>query len=303
MKDYQITIILNSSAGTQWQSDTIFGHLCWQVAYGALGISIDDFLLPFRQGKPPFILSDGFPDNKMPRPLLDLGFKQSESLDDYTAGKKQKKAPYYSLDDFISVCHGEKAVDKPCDDPWEPVLTEHASLNRITNTTGGKDDSRGLYETEAYCLTGNSKLNIYLRCEPDWHDKVVSLLKNVSEIGFGKDKSVGLGAFEVESIEEFERFGRFNNANGFVSLSSMTPAADDPTDARFRLRTKYGKLGEGVFSNPFKKPLLQMEAGAAFKTNNSIKDYYGRIVEGIAPGDDRVVQNCYAYVVPCMIKW
>jgi len=302
MEDYRIKIKLKSLTGTYWQSDTIFGHLCWQVAYGVLDVNIEDFLKPFRERKPPFVLSDGFPEGLLPRPMLALKLKKAKTPEEYNEVKRKKKAPYYKFDDFLTVCRGGEMKNIPPDNPWRPIITLHASIDRITNTTGEKGESSGLYETRAYSLDGSGILEIYLRCEEGWEEKVMKLLSAVSKTGFGKDKSVGLGAFEIVDIKKFDRFGSFDDANGFVSLSSMVPAADDPTDARYRLRTKYGKLGEGIFGNPFKKPLLQMEPGAVFKTDDPVKDYYGRMIEGIAPGDERVVQNCYAFSVPCMVK-
>ncbi|NLI15122.1 MAG: hypothetical protein GX409_02425 [candidate division Zixibacteria bacterium] len=103
------------------------------------------------------------------------------------------------------------------------------------------------------------------------------------------------------SVEPFAKFGEINNPNGFVSLSSMTPAADDPIDARIKIRTKYGKLGEGIQTNPFKRPLIQIEPGAVFNTGSKPKEFYGRIVENIAPGNPEAVQNCYTLAVPCVI--
>ncbi len=70
MLDFLIRICLLSPTGTPWQSDTLFGHLCWQVALGRADLPIEAFLAPFLGGEPPFVFSDGFPSGLMPKPML-----------------------------------------------------------------------------------------------------------------------------------------------------------------------------------------------------------------------------------------
>lgn len=311
MRDYKIRIQLKSATGTRWQSDTIFGHLCWQVAYGALDISMEDFLKPFLDGDPPFVLSDGFPvitrneqlTSAMPRPLVKMELDEAESATEYQETKKRTKAPYFTLGDFVRVCRGEKPEDDPVEDPYRIMVVPHASLDRNTSTTKAEGEG-GFYETISEYLPPPSMLDIYLRCAEGWIEKVEILFKGIAASGFGRDKSVGLGAFEIAGIEEFDKFHSFEGANGFVSISSMVPARDDPADAHYRTRVKYGKLGDILHANPFKRPLLQMLPGAVFKTGEKPREYYGRMVESVAPGKPEAVQNCYGFPVPCrIIHW
>jgi len=261
MQDYRIKLELLSPVGTPWHSDTVFGHLCWQVAFGALDIGVDEFLAPFRNGQPPFVLSDGFPAGYLPRPLLPYTPLDVDEVDQYEAVKKGIKAPYVTVEDFRAACQGKKIVGKPLESPWNPILTPHASPDRISFSTG---EEGGYFETEADILTHKEGLDIYIRSRPEWVEKVGHLLEQLSRFGYGRDKSIGLGAFRVKDITREDIFPLFPEANGFINLSSMAPAKDDPTDARYRWRTKFGKLGEGVNPNPFKRPLLQMEPGAVF---------------------------------------
>lgn len=300
MRDYRIRLKLKSHSGTPWQSDTIFGHLCWQVVYGAIDADIQSFLKPFLNGKPPFVLSDGFPAGMMPRPLLMSAPDPVSTVEEYAANKRWRKAVYYTLDDFLRVCRGGKPEGEPLDDPWLHMITPHASLDRITNTTSS--EGGGFYETESESLKAPSEIDIYARCENGWDEKLRVLFKAMSKTGFGRDKSVGLGAFEVVSLMEFDRFSGIDRANGFISLSTMVPAEGDPTDAYYRLRLKVGKLGESASGNPFKKPLLQMEPGAVFRTDRALEDYYGTVITGLAPGKPEAVQNCYCLAVPYILN-
>jgi CRISPR-associated protein Csm4 len=300
MEDFRLRLKLRSPTGTAWHSDTMFGHLCWQVAYGALDISIKEFLKPFLEGNPPFVLSDGFPADLLPRPLLPFIPAVANTPEEYGKLKRWKKARYFSIDDFLLIREGKQPKGEPHHDPWIPILTPHASLDRNTLSTGEKGEG-GFYETESMALDHQPpEIDFYVRCQPGWDNKVKELFAATAKSGFGKDKSIGSGAFEIEGIEPFGRFAKLPQANGFISLSSMVPAENDPIDARYRLRTKYGKLGEGSQENPFKRPLLQMEPGAAFKVAGQLKEFYGRVVTDIAPGKAEAIQNCYSLVVPCV---
>jgi len=299
MQDYCLHIRLLSPVGTPWHSDTIFGHLCWQVVFGAIDIDIDTFLAPFRNGEPPFILSDGFPTGLLPRPLIFKAAEKAHTMEEYARLKKLKKARYVTCKDFTRLRLGEESHDRFVDDPWRPVMLPHASPDRNTFST---DREGGFFETEAQYLDHTGGLDIYVRTVPEWQDRLAHLFQACATVGFGRDKSIGMGAFKITGFEPVDFLDNIENTNGFINLSSMVPAKDDPTEGWFRLRTKYGKLGEGIHGNPFKRPLLQIEPGAVFRKTGEVKPYYGRLIHDIAPGDSRVVQNGYTMVVPCRIK-
>jgi CRISPR-associated protein Csm4 len=297
MQDYRIRIALASPTGTPWQSDTLFGHLCWQVAYGVLDMTIEEFLKPFVAGRPPFVLSDGFPAGCLPRPLFGAPVAMAETLDDYAAHKRSAKAAYVTFADFGRLCRGEAAENGPRDNPWEDVQAPHATISRETGTTG----TEGSFFTTVTQTLKDGAVDVYLRVlEDGWLERVRLLLETLSKTGFGRDKSTGAGEFTVTGLEPVE-LPAVPGANAFVNLSSMVPAPEDPTEGRYRLRTKFGKISEGGAENPFKRPLLQIEPGAVFRAEGGIRPCYGCMVHKIAPGDARVVQNCYGLAVAC--KW
>ncbi|MFZ6017246.1 MAG: hypothetical protein ACOYU0_06525 [Nitrospirota bacterium] len=69
MKTYRIRIEIQSGIITPFHADTIFGHLCWVVAYQEDNKRLQKFLEPFRDGEPPFVISDGFPAGYLPKLL------------------------------------------------------------------------------------------------------------------------------------------------------------------------------------------------------------------------------------------
>jgi len=313
VEDFRVRIRLLGPLGTPWQSDTLFGHICWQIARGATELEIDEFLEPFRRGEPLFILSDGFPGELLPRPLLPVDTSAARSPEAYAAARRRTKALYVGQDDFQALRRGDVTGWEPAEDPWVAFETPHAAIDRGTSSTAGGEAGEGgrffltplqaLGDVEAH----GDRISVYLRARAPWGERVPELLGRMAPLGFGRDRSVGAGAFEVLSVEPWEGFSCVPGANGFVSLSSLCPARDDPTVGRWRVRLKHGKLGEGAGEgNPFKRPLVQFEPGAVFLCRpdgreEAPRPFYGRVVPSIAPGMPGAVQGCHSISVPCRI--
>lgn len=304
MKDYAVTLKLISPSGTPWQSDTVIGHMAWQVAFGKCDLEIDEFLLLFNEYEPPFVISDGFPKGLLPRPLLPIPEApvEAKTLAEYEATKRWQKAPYLTIEDFRAVCRGEKPDGEPKPDPWKTLETLHAALDRNIGTTGAGGE---LYATQSRMLPEEiGGITFYLRAKEDWLDRVITLFHEVGKAGYGRDKSLGLGQFEVTDVTDCDLFDMPETADGFVSLSSYVPAETDPNNGRWKLRIKRGKLGEhaGGQGNPFKKPIIQFEPGAVFWTGERPKPWYGTVVKNVAPGMPHAVQICYTLAVPCLFR-
>jgi len=142
----------------------------------------------------------------------------------------------------------------------------------------------------------------YIRAAEGWAEKAAEFIREMSPSGFGRDKSVGCGAYEVVALEPWDGFAEVQSADAFISLSTFMPASNDPTDGRWRIRVKRGYLGEMAGEgNPFKRPLIQFESGGAFRTPEGPAPFYGRMVAGIAPGMSEAVQCGYTLAVPC--RW
>ena len=300
-RDYRLRVRLLSPLGTPMQSDTLFGHLAWQVARQEGPEAVAEFLSPFLAGAPPFILSDAFPAGLLPRPLLPFAGRAAEGpRDAYAEAKRRGKAPFVHAEDFPAVTAGIETSPEPVSSPWKTVETPHASIDRNTWTTtpGGK-----FFFTEAESLAdGYDSVDIYIRATEGWAEKATDLFRDMAPSGFGRDKSVGCGAYEVVALDPWDGFGEVHSADAFISLSTFMPASNDPTDGRWRIRVKRGYLGEMAGEgNPFKRPLIQFEPGAAFRTPEGPAPFYGRMVAGIAPGMPDAVQCGYSLAVPC--RW
>jgi len=292
--------------GTPWQADTIMGHIAWLVAYQEGDNGVKKFLTPFLKGNPPFVLSDGFPSGLLPRPM---GQKQSakvKDLDSYIKERRERKTEFLNLIHFDAIRRGQEIEIETLPSPWEEVETLHAVISRTTGTT--TDEAGNLFADESLALkrelggSNSTILTIYTCCLGEWTKKVEKLFRDLSLMGFGRDKSVGLGHFEFVGIEPWDGFSNFGGSNGFISLSTYVPAVNDPTDGKWALNVKYGKLGENIGGgNPFKRPLMQIKPGAIFYAGGRPKPFYGRVVLGLAPGFPDAVQICYCLAVPCKI--
>ncbi|OQX79255.1 MAG: hypothetical protein B6D56_07445 [Candidatus Omnitrophica bacterium 4484_70.1] len=289
MNTYQINLRLNSPFITPFYADTIFGHLCWMVKYWEGDKELEKFLEYFKKDQPPFIISDGFPEGYLPKPIS-LEFNISDPLQ----RKKVKKIQWVKISDFEKIRKGENVSFLNEENVLLSKLHVYNVINRSTNTTL----EGGVYAISEIVV---DRISIYLKTvNEEWKNKVINLLKELSRIGYGRKKSIGKGQFCVESVQEFN-FSSLESADGFVTLSNFCPKSTDPTEGIYRTFVKYGKLGEEFTfcGNPFKKPLLMIKTGSVFKTKGPPKEYYGRIIqENISPVKSEVIHYAYAFSLP-----
>jgi CRISPR-associated protein Csm4 len=252
--------------------------------------ALEDFLEPFKRGSPPFILSDGFPSNFLPRPI-----SAEFVAADYESKKELRKIEFIDFDSFNSIRLGRRCKVFGSEIPIPVVSLPHNTINRLTNTTLSE---AGVYNLKEFVI---QEATIYCKvASEDWKERVVRLFKDLSNTGYGRKKSIGKGQFSMQEVCDFD-FPEVKEASGFVTLSSFCPAEGDPAEGLYKTFVKYGKLGEEFTfcGNPFKRPLVMIKIGSVFKTGSPPKEYYGRIVqEGISRAKPEVVHYAYAFAVP-----
>ena len=287
---YKIKLKIRGGLMTPFHADTLFGHLCWMVAYREGEKGLKTFLEPFQKKEPPFLISDGFPYELLPKPLSAEFF-----VIDPEVKKNLKKIDFVVPGDFQSFRDGKECKPDTIQNPYFSWLLPHNRIDRLTQATSKEGGVFNLRKTFV------SEINIYLKTvNEQWVQRVIELFDDLSRSGYGKKKSIGSGQFSISEKVEFD-FQQTTNANGFVSLSNFCPAEDDPIEGLYKTFVKYGKLGEEFTfrGNPFKKPLVMIKAGSVFRTSGPPKEYYGRMIqEGIAPAKPEVVQYAYAFAVP-----
>jgi len=292
MKTYQIKLVIYSGILTPFQADTIFGHLCWVVAYQEGEKGLQEFLKPFNEGNPPFIISDGFPVDLLPKPL------SVEFNIDPDKRKDVRKIDFLTQEDFNRIRKAEGFEIKHIDNLIKTSLATHNTINRLTNTTPTEGGVYSLKETFIPNVT------VYVKViSEEWKDRVVKLFEGLSNAGYGRKKSIGKGHFTVIEVIDFA-FPIVEGANGFVTLSNFCPAENDPTEGLYKTLIKYGKLGEEFTfcGNPFKKPLVMIKTASVFKTGSQPKEFYGCMVKEVSPAKPEVVHYGYAFAVPMILR-
>jgi CRISPR-associated protein Csm4 len=300
MNWFKVKIELKSPTGTPWQADTIFGHLCWIVAHRDGEGRLKQFLQPFLDGNPTFLLSDGFPTSFLPRPLT-FKLPDDGTEEQFNKNRKIRKLSLLSESEFEGVING--VVIEPIDHSTElkeKSVVRSVLKNQLSRLTGTTSDDGNLYGFIEHWMP---EVVIYGKVNGNSQEFLEKLFDDFKHFGYGKRKAVGYGAIKnINFDDQFKGFNTPDDANGFVSLSAFTPLATDPTEGRWRIRVKYGRLGEEFASgdNPFKKPIVMLTAGSVFY-DNPIEEYYGRMITDVSlvPG---VVHYAYALPVPIKIS-
>lgn len=306
MNWFKAKLRLKSWVASAWQADTIFGHLCWGMRYLHGEAALKDFLELYDEGKPPLLLSNGFPGELLPNPLvpprsietaLSLEQELEEQKKSFRQNKRAKSIKHIALSEFNRAINGETVLP-PAEMKSGGIvrLTLKNQLNRLTSTT---DEDHPLYNFEEYYWP---EITVYLKVVADFVDTAEELFRYIADTGYGKRKSVGYGQIESISFDAFGGFDQPQKPNGFVTLSNFVPSADDPVAGWWNKIVKYGRMGEEWASedNAFKKPLLMLEAGSIF-LDPSPRDYYGCLVRNLNPVYGQAVQYAFALPVAMII--
>jgi CRISPR-associated protein Csm4 len=312
MQQYRVIYHLRSAVASQWQSDTIFGHLCWALRYLDGENALDHFLDGYRMGDPPIILSNGFPGDLLPHPVSISPLRiEAASLSNqikvFAEMKDTRRINFLSLNEFNRVINGMQVLPTMANAMPKTHVTLKNQINRLTGSTSGEGGNVFEFEQTFWAEDKGSfiehiPVSIYLKIRDGFEKKAERLFEFIARQGYGKRKSVGYGGIQSMEFGKFDGFESPPDPNAFVTLSNFTPAMKDPTRGFWRLITKYGKLGEEYANteNPFKRPLLMFSAGSVFYDKNP-GDCYGRLVEEVSPVSG-VVQYAFAYAVPMVAR-
>lgn len=322
-KIFKISLLQKSGLLTKLQSDTIFGHFCWRLREISGEQKLVDFLNLYEQGNPVFTLSDSFFESNenifLPSILIPIQPKVSaktkvERINEFIEYKDLKKKKFLNLQQFNLALNGKVSeldslvkYDKMEQPKYFESLRTSVEINRSTFTSKEgqlfsfapsyiKKSKFENKENETLVIVFIKIINeeVYnsYQCE--------NILKEVFNTGFGKKKSSGYGHFETKDFVEFDnQFKEPDNSNGFVTLSNYLPSTSDKIkDAYYEMNIKYGKFGEerATGKNPFKKPIVMLQPGSCFMTDEK-KDFYGRCTN---PGEiskeyPDAVQNGYCF--------
>lgn len=310
MQLYRLKLRPVAPWATPWQSDTLAGLLCWACARtggeAALRVEILD---PARADQPPFVLSDAFPGDLLPVPVV-------VRLRAWPAAERKnvKRARWLSPAVFQAARSGAHlaASDLLDGDAFVPCDRLRNTLSRTGSTTagisGGGSDGGSLFTSEEICLNTKSALikqtpylSVYARIAPDFKARLTELFNELAFYGYGADASTGTGHFDI--LGDWEPMdwlaGDDNAGAGIMALSTFQPAPHDPTDGCWDAFTKYGKIGPDFgLANVFKRPLVLLRPGASFRA--APRPFLGRAIamhELLAPQDCAALEAQNAHIV------
>lgn len=136
-------------------------------------------------------------------------------------------------------------------------------------------------------------------------DNLKILIEDVFErSGYGADASTGAGHFKIVGFEPIDYLAKPEDVSGYavMSLSNFVPDRENIIfdSLKYKLISKFGMLGDryALRKNPFKKPMVMMEAGATFEPVSS-RCHFGRMLRNIHT-DPAIVHN--ACLIPFYFK-
>ena len=323
--NYTIEVKLTSPVVTRFQSDSLFGHICWAIRFLKWNVSerLDNFLDCYDNNQtPPLLISNGFPKGYLPKPAvppvtqkeLDDIIGKENRIDNSHIVKTIKKIDIISKDSlrehlkdtitpsrlFYSMRKNYKDIEE-LRKKEQVAIVQHNTINRIENRV-----DKGLFAQEEIFFNKNGgEFEIYLKTHYFTRNELERIFRYISEEGFGKDKSTGKGSFDFVIKDGFD-LPESEVSNAFMSLSSYIPRKEDPRDGFYNTLLKYGKLG-GIFAkgvpevqgNPFKKPLIMFAAGSTFYDSNISEKTYGSLLKDVHKNDK--IRH-YAYAFPIGIR-
>jgi len=298
MDTYRLQLKIRSPLATPIQGDTVFGHICWGIAYHEGEKILLDFLASYNT-EPQLTISNGFPHGRLPMPILTPSAPEIENRDALTQLKAIKKQEFVQQELFFdqSFYFSTETLRNqlPSNNRKNNTLKEaHRTHNTINRATGMVEEG-GLYAvSEKYPKKEKELLDLYMTSTlPE--KRINELFQWAFEFGYGADKSTGKGVLEITALDQltFPQDGK-----RCMALGNFVPAADNKLKGlRANIMTKFGKLGGHFVTsrNPFKKPILMYKAGATFECPNSTP-YVGTLLENIHK-DPEIRHHAFAPVI------
>lgn len=329
MKVYEIIIQPTAGFGTPLKGDTIFGHLCWQIAYdeAVVGQSLPDLLDVY--GERPFaVLSSAYPsfveDGKrcyaMRAPALPMEWvfhlpagrkERIEKRKDY----KKKVWAIFERDRASSsfrdmqFLDGSGLADKM--KAFGPGIAFTQSRNKIDRLTGRTGEGFSPYAVNHQTYPPATELALFVGVDPELAhiDGIKVCLERIGETGYGKDASTGLGRFRLRDCTELNLAAMGSESpNACYTLSPCVPEKNAFATTYCNPFTRFGRHGDMLAKsgNPFKNPVIMADEGAVLvpKDINSVLRLprVGTAVTGLSKANARTVTQGYSLYIPVSME-
>ncbi len=320
MAIYRYHITPCSGFATPLRSDTLYGHLLWAAAMVEGEARVKALIESFADGAPPFILSSALPADHLPMPPLPLisraRFKAQfagkgdlrEQLQSY---KSFRKNGYWSLRLWHSLrgnisqealfnawLAGESSRANPGqknDAPDEKTMAyqPHVSIDR---RNGSVLDQGGLFFSKGIWYRPGTDLDLYVQAED--LDVFETLFRHIEAVGYGADRSVGMGQFSFTRDESFDATPFYAEGSHKLNLSVCFSEELADYEGYWIPMVKHGRAWNGFGErNPFKKPFFAFAEGSLF---SGMPDS-GYLLRNIH-SDPRIVQIGWPLTIPVTLE-
>ena len=267
------------------KGDTLFGQILSYLFFKG-----DNSFANYLQENPKLVVSDMMPKGYVYRPNLPLDcFK---SLSEVEVDKKKiRSAKYIKLQDLQN---GDLHKCKKIDFMQTTVVVKN-SVNRQTSMTGGEDFAP--YSIVEY--TFSKTLWLFMLVESTLKEKVLDILAQIGEYGFGKKSSIGKGLFCLSVIETPVKMNI--DTPYHMGISPVILHKQDFDDCWYEPYTKFGKYGlQNGLSNAFKRPIIMAQSGCVVKKALQ-NGFFGSAVD-VGSANKPSYNQGYSIAIPFMLK-
>lgn len=299
-------------------SDTIFGALCWCWTL-LTGRSAHEFVEPFLEGRPPFLLSSAFPYVHdlllVPRPLVELPvqgdreFRRRAQNTDFISMKLLEhlgREPVPQND--VTLCFEERLMvlssEKPLLDsqrPWTVVQVPRVALDRITSASE-------IYHTGRLTFAQGCGLYLLVRVL-DPHSELTralpALFRVLGDEGLGGERSCGYGFFEPEEHEITLNIRTSSDRKLLLSLYNPKDQDElsqlDLSQSTYHLVCRRSWIFSPHAKNLQTRAITYFVEGSVLRSRSSPRAP-GRLIEVLSPSEG-APHSVYRYGFGFWIEW
>lgn len=321
---------------TELRSDTLWGLICWAIRNIYGNNELEKFIETYQANSPEFIISSTFPFTVIqngektpyfPRPILPLNEfkppdkrkKSSENVADSSLRKKVKKVTLLKkelFEDFInSKINNEHIISfikNKVQAIFPPVLqTESVTHNKIDRINQGtlkiNEVGQLFHSNEMYfdiMDETNIKAGLFFLAKGNI-DKLITVLRWLSHVGIGGDRSTGKGFFKFE-VEDFS-LNEPTDYNSVTNISLYYPTKEElqlfknKPYFNYQLEERRGYIGFLKY-NRFDKPAtIMFKEGSVFPAIKN-HQYGSNTIVKQADENAGLFHNVYQYGLGFMIK-
>ncbi len=279
METLHLVIRPQTAFGGPIRGDTLFRQLCWAVRNRFGEARLKELLVDYHD-RPFAVCSDAFPRGFLPRSALPLHRYDRVGEEDRKAVKKRHWLPTTEVGrpvrEWLAHCvtDSEAASRAGADRLIEEHPQPHNSIHRGLGTTHGGDFAP--YTLPQHWYGPGLSLDLWIVHQPQRFgaDEIHACLTDIGQLGYGRDASVGLGKFEIDSCERAS-LPEAVDGDACYTLAPCAPQGIgcDPERSFYQPFTRFGRHGDRAvlagrpFSaddiaqacNRFYRPILQRE--------------------------------------------